>query len=333
MANVKISALPVYTGTPADLRWFVMNNSGETETFKFSGYSTPLRYGDGTNSVIPVYYTSSNNTGQRAFIFGGTNNTTVSNDTAVLAGNNHSIATGDDYSVIIGGDNNDILATSSPQCSIIGGSNNSITTKHNGKGYGTTIVGSLGSTIGGASDNTANFGPGIYSSVSAENNGYFSALIGTGNGSGSPCKIRYGGDLNNGIEYSVIAGGVGNEIGGLGQQSFLGGGQSNLLQQRWSTILGGQNNQILDAGGSIFSAFKNSAIIGGQSNTINQKNNVAMLACSGRTATISGATFVENLVVFNYSNLNYADDTAAAAGGVVLGQVYHNSGALRIRIV
>jgi hypothetical protein len=39
------------------------------------------------------------------------------------------------------------------------------------------------------------------------------------------------------------------------------------------------------------------------------------------------------LVVFNYSNLNYADDTAAAAGGVVLGQVYHNAGALRIRIV
>jgi hypothetical protein len=44
------------------------------------------------------------------------------------------------------------------------------------------------------------------------------------------------------------------------------------------------------------------------------------------------STFVENLVVFNYAALDFADDTAAAAGGVVLGQVYHNLGALRIRI-
>ena len=58
-----------------------------------------------------------------------------------------------------------------------------------------------------------------------------------------------------------------------------------------------------------------------------------MLGTNGRTAPISDATMVENLVVFNYASLNYADDTAAAAGGVVLGQVYHNAGALRIRIV
>jgi hypothetical protein len=42
---------------------------------------------------------------------------------------------------------------------------------------------------------------------------------------------------------------------------------------------------------------------------------------------------VENLVVFKYASLDYADDTAAAAGGVVLGQVYHTSGTLKIRIV
>jgi hypothetical protein len=58
-----------------------------------------------------------------------------------------------------------------------------------------------------------------------------------------------------------------------------------------------------------------------------------MLGCSGRTATRSTATFVENLVVFNYAALDFANDTAAAAGGVVLGQVYHHNGDLRIRIV
>ena len=58
-----------------------------------------------------------------------------------------------------------------------------------------------------------------------------------------------------------------------------------------------------------------------------------MVGTTGRTATKSNATFVENLVVFNYAGLNFADDTAAAAGGVVLGQVYHTGGVLKIRIV
>ena len=62
MANVKISALPSWTGTAADLRWFVMNNSGQTETFKFSGFTSPFKSGDATNSIIPTYYPSSSAT-------------------------------------------------------------------------------------------------------------------------------------------------------------------------------------------------------------------------------------------------------------------------------
>jgi hypothetical protein len=30
---------------------------------------------------------------------------------------------------------------------------------------------------------------------------------------------------------------------------------------------------------------------------------------------------------------NYVDDTAAAAGGIPIGGMYHNAGAIRIRIV
>jgi hypothetical protein len=50
MANTKISQLPSYTGSAADLRWFVMNNSGETETYKYSGYTSQLIPGTGGNS-------------------------------------------------------------------------------------------------------------------------------------------------------------------------------------------------------------------------------------------------------------------------------------------
>jgi len=52
MANTRISQLPLYSGSAADLRWFVMNNSGETETFKYSGYSSPFLSTGTTNKVI-----------------------------------------------------------------------------------------------------------------------------------------------------------------------------------------------------------------------------------------------------------------------------------------
>ena len=195
------------------------------------------------------------------------------------------------------------------------------------------IIGGGSNTGGGSSDSAANYGGSIIGSNGCENNAYYSAIVAAYAPSGAFSVIKRGVDSNNGIAGAFIGGGYGGEISRLGLQSSILGGHTNRVQQANSSIIGGHNNSILDAGGGYGSAYKNSVIIGGQNNTINQKDNVAMLACSGRTATISGATFVENLVIFNYSNLNYADDTAAAAGGVVLGQVYHNAGALRVRIV
>jgi hypothetical protein len=44
------------------------------------------------------------------------------------------------------------------------------------------------------------------------------------------------------------------------------------------------------------------------------------------------STTTNRLALVDYANLNFADDTAAATGGVPLGGIYHNAGALRIRI-
>ncbi len=54
---------------------------------------------------------------------------------------------------------------------------------------------------------------------------------------------------------------------------------------------------------------------------------------SGVTAATADYTTTRRLQLLDYASLNYADDTAAAAGGVPLGGIYHNNGALRIRIV
>jgi hypothetical protein len=48
--------------------------------------------------------------------------------------------------------------------------------------------------------------------------------------------------------------------------------------------------------------------------------------------TISGS-FVDTMVIANYASINFADDTAAAAGGIPLGGVYRNGNFLMIRIV
>jgi hypothetical protein len=160
------------------------------------------------------------------------------------------------------------------------------------------IVGGAQNIIGGPSVGTANYGAGIYSSQACENNGYFNGIFGA-----IRCVIN-----NSNTEHSNILGGDTNIINAGG---------------KWSTIAGGNNNSLSSIG---------SAIIGGNNNTSTGRSQI-MLGTSGRTATIDYASFVENLVIFNYASLNFADDTAAAAGGVVLGQVYHNNGALRIRIV
>lgn len=82
---------------------------------------------------------------------------------------------------------------------------------------------------------------------------------------------------------------------------------------------------------ALIMASNNSNITGGTDNTL-------MLGCSGRTGVNSYTTYVETLEAFthvvlnDYSNLNFASDSAAATGGVPLGGLYHNSGDLKVRI-
>ena len=54
---------------------------------------------------------------------------------------------------------------------------------------------------------------------------------------------------------------------------------------------------------------------------------------SGINAVTADTVTMDKLQILDYANINYADDTAAAAGGIPLGGVYHNAGDLKIRIV
>jgi len=52
----------------------------------------------------------------------------------------------------------------------------------------------------------------------------------------------------------------------------------------------------------------------------------------GITAATANTVTLKRLQMLDYTSLSYADDTAAAAGGIPLGGVYHTAGALKIRI-
>ncbi len=231
MANVKISQLPSWTGSSADLRWFVMNNSGETETFKFSGYTSPLKESDGVDSFVNVYDLPSKTAG--------------------------------DYQCIVGGYNNQIQSTQIRDF-IFGGYDNVITSKS--QGYGGTIVGGAQNTLYGPSDGSGNYGASIFGSQACENNGYFGSIVGAIRGyigrTNNHANI-IGGDTNvisNGSNYGFIGGGSSNTING-GHSATVGGQSNNTAGTNAGFIGGGRFNSL--GGGNSDSNY----IIGGQYST------------------------------------------------------------------
>ncbi len=273
---------PTYTGSANDLRWFLMTDSGETTTYKYSGYSSPFLSTGTTNKVIqPVdgkalLQVGSGNT------FNDYSSTNLKN--AIVIGNRNKVDGAADKPVMFIGDDLDSQQFGSYALHI---------------GNGHYASGSYNLSIGDS---------GI------EMNGNYGLIIGSAGG--SQAHKSWG-------EYNFNLGQSNQTQGITGAYTF--GKNHTISGGQWGGIFGGIGNSI--------SSGNYNSILGGENNSITGGTNVSMIGCSGRTATRSTATFVENLVVFNYAGLNFVDDTAAAAGGVVLGQIYHNNGALRIRIV
>jgi hypothetical protein len=327
MANTKISQLPSWTGTAADLRWFVMNNSGETETFKFSGYSTSITFGAGTNSIK-----STNATGAA-----GTNSIAIGKDTN--AGGNDSINIGNSYGTPIGTDSiaigrhpglnsspNQITigsgaynnneygiaighSTSSQQGGIVIGSNTSRATGLNSVSVGNSIENNIGTysiIIGYNSSCYAPFNGNPYGVVigsghRVDNTGYYNTILGGANTTISGASNTF---IGNGVGLTsvrtgdIIINSSGNTITGTGQYKISIGGFGNTISGSASfrTIIGGQSNTNSATG---------SDIIGGQSNTLSTSNSVIV---NGISSTISGSGGVSGIYSSQNSTIN-ADGT------------------------
>jgi hypothetical protein len=333
MANVKISALPSWTGTAADLRWFVMNNSGETETFKYSGYTSGVRPVSGlSNSFISINYTDSDVKCIQSQILGGSGNSIQSTD-------------GTGRNTIIGGFDNTI-----PQ-----GFNNTII-----NGYNASILGGQATIVGASGSITDGFNNILLGGVGIVGGNNSGIVAGYGNiisptfndrdfiGGGTSNYITYGSDssiiagVSNLIEgnsnYAVICGGQSNKFT-ASNYGFIGGGISNIIDNsNNSSILGGSGNTINaeTAGVERFNT-----IIGGSNNTIfnaandqlyqsiiNSKNTtisvgaerVTGIGLSGRTLNdqLAGTTVVENLFAYRQISSGFYDNGTIGAGGLTI---------------
>ena len=146
--------------------------------------------------------------------------------------------------------------------------------------------------------------------------------------------MSVGAGITNNSSANGVAFGENHTITSSGFNTFIGGGNGNQIT--------GANKAAIIAGTSNTVNNIDSAILAGSSNTVSHDRSV-ILGGSGLATTKADEAVVEKFtisgsaadvfVIANYSALNYADDTAAAAGGVPLGGVYRNGNFLMIRIV
>lgn len=95
------------------------------------------------------------------------------------------------------------------------------------------------------------------------------------------------------------------------------------------------------AGGYLTATFRNYQTVFGEYNKLNNTSSLFVIGTGDASNSvdgfsvdrISGSAFISTVLLpLVSSSLNYANDTAAATGGVPLGGLYHTSGTIKIRL-
>ena len=251
---------------------------------------------------------------------------------SVFLGGTFADMTGD-KSVVIGGFN---ASNTGSQGFIIGGTGNSSAATYNG-------------VLGGSDNNASSSRSGVVfgsNNTTGEDAYTFASFSFSNTSANNPSKptISIGGKNNksslNNNGYCTFLNGLGNKIyatGGSGHHNIY-GGTSNWISASGTyaspvgTSFTGDTNTILNSKNSNIQNGVLNTIIGSDACVTSATTRTTIIGLSGYTATADDMVYVPALNVVNYASLNFADDTAAAAGGVELGGLYHNAGAVRIRI-
>jgi hypothetical protein len=306
MANVKISALPSYTGTAADIRYFVMNNSGETETFKYSGYTSPYRWNSSTSAVTEVNITKSTQFNTR----GGTNTETVDSYSNFVVGTGNTVGNVSTQHVVFG-EGNTATGGADSVGAFVFGKNNSTTNASQRWGAMFGAYNSLGASTGyifGINNLNIGFG----SICIGENHvmaGEYSSAIGGNNRiiTSYNHSISNDGDIESG-NYNGIYGGDNMRNNSGSYNGFLGGKSNTNNTSSYGGFIGGESNTITGSG-------SRNVMVGGSGNTISGKTDVVMLGTTGRTALYDNTTHVENS--HNFKTESFGVTNVGSVGGSI----------------
>ena len=249
-----------------------------------------------------------------SMVIGAGNNDIISGaDHCLAVGNNNQILTNSDNSISVGQGN---TMTEGTACAIFGLSNtitgnNTITERCLVAGFSNSISAAKSSIVlGGSNSLNTNGGQGI--------------ILGSSNNISGTQSNDSGYILGNNVIITASSGtGLLQNAFGVGANLDLEDGQMVLGYRNIASSYPAVNyNQGLGETKFVLS-------VGTQTGT---NSNALIITEGGVNRGTSSVAQVPRIVMPTVVGLNFADDTAAATGGIPIGGLYHNAGALRIRL-
>lgn len=328
--SVYISNLPLYTGNTYN-GYIIWNDSGETTTYK-TLYQPPFKVVGTNNRIINAWDSASSVAGDNSMILGGIGNSIPSGNRNIIingenATNNGSAncaiigglggnitdgfgngifagsgVVGGNWSAQVGGYDNTIGGVFNDRCFIGGGGNNTIGNSANSAliaAYGNTLTSGYEIFIAGTESNTLTAAGYTFALIG----GGYNTVNNTGQSAGNAMYSSYFCSDTTTNDTSVI-GSSNNWFAGSRNCSQTGYGKHNWITNSYNSsitnsVVDDTNtqwfNKIDSSSGSTITTSKKSQIIGGQTNTILNKENVVMVGTSGRTASADYTTYVENI--------------------------------------
>jgi hypothetical protein len=286
-----------------------MNNSGNTETFKFSGYTSALKYTNDTDrNIVSINYPNSAVDGITSVLIGGDNRNYITTpNTLGLSG--HTILNSSNSYI-------DFDSGTWPGFSGIYSAQNAYI---NGSAWGATIIGGV--------DNYITTSP--FAIVLGGQSNRVRSSSGLDNFNAARGAIL--GGFNNEIvssapyENSAIIGGTDSTITDSNKATIIGGGSSSVNTSDYSHVIG-RNNNITTSndcavvgghGNGITSSFE-SGIFAGYSNTMTTSLDSAILGGRGNLIN-NGAGCCGGSVVVGGTD-NYIYNSPGIHNGIFAGQ-------------
>ena len=252
-----------------------------------------------------------------SMVIGAGNNDIISGaDHCLAVGNNNQILTNSDNSISVGQGNTMTFGTA---CAVFGLSNtitgsNTVTERCLVAGFSNTISGGAKSAIvlGGSNSLTTNGGQGIIL-------GNANTVTGNAGVSSDSSYI-----LGNSVTITE------DPSSALLQNAFAVG--SNLGGDNGKMTLGYRNLKSGYPAVDYNQGLGETKFVVSVGTTTTTNSNALIITEGGVTRGASSVAQVPRIVMPTVVGFNFADDTAAATGGIPIGGLYHNAGALRIRL-